>query len=516
MTVETLANSPAAATFTWNSGGTEPMMIVVNEVRAGFYLDSVALMRIARALRDVAGVEEAGLMIGTPANKEIMREARVLAPEGEKAGPGDLVIAVRASTKAAAEQAIAEARRQLDQPRRSVAGSVWQPRTLRAAVQQMPDANIALISVPGDFAAAEARNALRRGLNVMMFSDNVSVADEVALKREARELGLLVMGPDCGTAIIGGVPLAFANVVPRGDIGIIGASGTGIQEVSCLIAQAGRGISHAIGTGGRDLKTEVGASTTLMAIDAFDADPATKHVVLISKPPALDVAKAVLDRVGKSQKPFTVCFIGAGALELPANAKQAPNLADAAHFALGKTDGSIAMTLPKLPGRGRLVRALYCGGTLCAEAQFEFLRRDARVASNVPIPGASKLTAAKGTHTFVDLGDDDYTRGRPHPMIEPAVRDEPLAAALADPATGVVLLDVVLGWGGHMDPAGHLAATLKGRAQYGPAVIASVTGTEADPQVRSAQVAKLVAVGVSIAPSNAAAAQMAVACVTSS
>lgn len=488
-------------------------MIVLNEIRTGFYLDSVALMRISRSLREIPGVEEAGLMIGTPANKEIMREARVLGPEGEKAGPGDLVIAIRAADKAAADEAVAEARRLLDQPRSAGAGTVWQPRTLRAAIQQMPEASIALISVPGDFAAAEARKALRRGLHVMMFSDNVSVADEVALKQEARGLGLLVMGPDCGTAIIGGAPLCFANVVPSGDIGIIGASGTGIQEVSSLVAQAGRGISHAIGTGGRDLKAEVGAITTLMAIDAFDADPATKHVVLISKPPAAQVAKTVLERVGRSPKPYTICFIGGEDQALPRNAKAAATLAAAADSALGRTTPDATPLTAKPPKGGTLVRGIFCGGTLCAEAQLVFRSKGLAVASNVPIPGASELPGTSA-HTFVDLGDDEYTRGRPHPMIEPAVRDEPLAKALADKTTAVVLLDVVLGWGGHMDPAGHLAATLQDRPGGGPLVIASVTGTDADPQIRSTQVAKLLAVGVTVAPSNAAAAAMACAAVS--
>ena len=249
-------------------------MVIVNEVRKGFYLDSVALMRIARAVAALPGVEEAGLMIATPANKEILREAGVLGERGAAAGPADLIIALRASDEAAAEAAMGEARRQLDDPRRSApSGTAAGGRaSLRGALREMPDANLALISVPGDFAIAEARKALRRGLHVMIFSDNVPLSEEAALKREARDLGLLVMGPDCGTAIIGGVPMAFANAVPRGDIGIIGASGTGIQEVSSLIANAGCGISHAIGTGGRDLAAAVGGITTLMAIDLLDAD----------------------------------------------------------------------------------------------------------------------------------------------------------------------------------------------------------------------------------------------------
>ncbi|MGL4494904.1 MAG: acyl-CoA synthetase FdrA, partial [Beijerinckiaceae bacterium] len=249
------------------------MSVIINEIRRGLYLDSVALMRLSRTVAALAGVEEAGLMMGTPANKEIMRDARVLNTEGEKAAAGDLILAVRASDQHAADAALQEARALLDKPK--VAGdgaSAWRPRSIRAAVAAHADANIALISVPGDFAAAEARKALHRGLNVMMFSDNVALEDEVALKQEAQALGLLVMGPDCGTAIIGGVPLAFANRVPRGRIGIVGASGTGIQEVSCLIAQMGGGISHAIGTGGRDLKADVGGVTALQAIDLLDAD----------------------------------------------------------------------------------------------------------------------------------------------------------------------------------------------------------------------------------------------------
>lgn len=485
------------------------MAVIVNHVRKGFYLDSVALMRISRALTALDGIEEAGLMIGTPANKEIMREASVLAEAGEAAGPGDLVIAVRARDKTTADAAIAEAASQLDAPRAAQGGTTWRPRSLRAAQAQLPDASLALISVPGDFAIAEARKAINRGLDVMIFSDNVAVEEEAELKREARALGRLVMGPDCGTAIIGGVPLAFANVVPRGDIGIIGASGTGIQEVSCLIARAGRGVSHAIGTGGRDLKAEVGAITTLMAIDALDDDPGTKHIVIISKPPAADVAKAVLARVGKSAKPFTICFLGALADKLPANAKAATTLEGAAEAAVGKAIVRSSAAAPKARAGGRLIRGLYTGGTLCAEAQVVLRAAGADVVSNVPIPGAAEGTSSSKAHTVIDLGDDDFTRGRPHPMIEPAVRDAPLLEALAQKDTGVVLLDCVLGFGGHDDPAGHLATVLRGRSKDSPPVIASVTGTDADSQRYAAQAMKLSEAGIIVEPSNAAAVRLA-------
>ncbi len=487
------------------------MSVVVNEVRRASYFDSIVLMRLSREIAGLSGVEEAGLMLGTPANKQILGDAGILSADGDEAEPGDLILALRARDQASADAAIAEAKRLLDQPRRSATqGGLATSRTLRGAVGQMPDANLALISVPGHFAVAEARKALSAGLHVMIFSDNVPVEDEAALKREARDRSLMVMGPDCGTAIIAGLPLAFANVVPQGDIGIVGASGTGIQEVSCLIARAGRGISHAVGTGGRDLRAEVGAITTLMAIDALDADAATRHIVLISKPPAASVAKLVLDRVAKSSKQFTICFLGADDLALPANARAASTLMAAAELAVGRKLSMPGAGAPlRHVGRGTLVRGLFAGGTLCTEAQIVFRETGLAVASNVPLPGASSETD-QGGHVMIDLGADEFTRGRPHPMIDPSVRDTALAAALADPDVGVVLLDVVLGFGGHPDPAGHLATTLAGRAS-GPLIVASVTGTDADPQPRADQVQKLVGAGVVVAGSNAEAAGMAIA-----
>jgi FdrA protein len=490
------------------------MSATFNEILRETYLDSLMLMRLSRQIAGLPGVEEAGLMLGTPANKEILREAGILVDAGEEAAAGDLILAVRAVDAAAGRAALAGAARLLAQP--SAAGSAGMqtaPRTIRAAVRAMPDANLALISVPGHFAVAEARKALEHDLHVMIFSDNVPIADEAALKREARARRRLVMGPDCGTAIIAGMPLGFANAVPRGAIGIIGASGTGIQEVACLIARAGSGISHAIGTGGRDFAAEVGAITTLMALDALDADAGTRHVVLISKPPDPTVTRRVLERVARSDKPFTICFLGATTMELPANARAAATLTEAAELATGRPLAARRSTPPPATC-GRLVRGLFVGGTLCAEAQVVLRREGLAVASNVPVPGARAIGAADGAHMMLDLGDDAFTRGRPHPMIDPLVRDGPLAAALADPDVGVVLLDVVLGHGVHPDPAGHLADMLCGRDGHTP-VIASVTGTEADPQSWSGQVAKLEAAGVIVAQSNAQAAELAIAALPS-
>ncbi len=491
--------------------------VLINEVRRGVYLDSVALMRLSRTIAQMDGIEEAALMVGTPANCQIMADAGLLGPEGEAAGGGDLIIGIRASTAAAGDAAMDEARRLLDQPTgRTGGGDAWRPRTIRSAVAAQPGTNLALISVPGDFAAAEARKALRRNLHVMLFSDNVSLADELSLKREGLERGLLVMGPDCGTAIINGVPLAFANKVPRGDIAIIGASGTGTQEISCLIAQGGGGVSQAIGVGGRDLKPEIGGITTMMALEALDRDPQTRHIVLVSKPPAADVAARIFDRITLSRKSFTVCFLGAADLDLPGNTGFAPTLKSAAEHALGgmpicATFDATSAAKVVAPAR-RHVMGLFAGGTLCGEAQAVFLAAGEVVASNAPVPGAVELEQAGGGHKLIDLGADEFTRGRPHPMIDPGVRDDALRTALADRSVGVVLVDVVIGYGAHDDPAGHLVGCLDAGGRDRPVVVASVTGTDADPQSRALQVAKLTAAGVIVAPCNADAARVAVAC----
>ncbi len=495
---------------------------VINEVRKGFYLDSVALMRLSREAAAAPGVIEAALMMGTPANIAILRNAGLLGESAQNAQGNDLILAVRAESEEAAQSALSAAVLALDKPKSGAGDSEsWRPRSIAAAVKGADDLNLALISVPGDFAAAEARKAIRRGLHVMMFSDNVSIEDERSLKEEARGLGLLVMGPDCGTAIINGTPLAFANKLNRGNVGIIGASGTGTQEVSCLISEAGGGVSHAIGVGGRDLKKEISGITTLMAIDALDADPATHSVVLISKPPHPEVAEKVVRRIGASSKPYVVCFIGADSANLPPNAQFARTLKDAAEIALGgRSIGqdfdapTVAANHPKRSGATQIV-GLYAGGTLCAEAQVILGAGGRQVTSNAPIPGVARLDAdeAANRERIIDLGADEYTKGRPHPMIDPSVRDETLRAALADPSNAVILVDLVIGYGAHADPAGSLVEVVKGRGGDAPLIVASVCGTEQDPQVRSRQIRALEAEGILVAPSNADACELALAIV---
>ena len=444
--------------------------MIRNLVEKNRYLDSVALMRVSRRLSALPGVEAAAAMIGTPANKALMRDAGLLDVAGEGAGLNDLVIAVRGADPQRALDAAVEFL--AEKP--AVPSAFTHARSLKGALQALPQANLALVSVPGAFAAHEARAALERGLNVLVFSDNVPIEEEIALKRLARERGLLLMGPDCGTALIGGTPIAFANAVPRGDIGIVSASGTGLQEVSSLIARLGGGVSHGIGVGGRDLDERVGALGAFAAIEALEADPGTRKIVLISKPPAPGVASRVRERLKASPKPSVICFIGSAGT----------TLRGAAESATGRK--LEWQDRPKIARAGGKVVGLYCGGTLCAEAE--------------------GIVGENARHEFVDLGDDEYTRGRPHPMIEPELRNEHLPRALADPSVSILLFDVVLGYGSHENPAQVLVDGLRGTKKV---AVASVTGTEDDPQVLSRQTAILQAAGVIVAPSNAHAAEFA-------
>jgi FdrA protein len=495
---------------------------VWNFVRRSFYQDSVTLMRLTRDLEAVAGVRRAAAMMGTPPNRALLAGAGLLAAEGEAAGPADLVIAVAADDAGAAEAARAAVEDALTAARAGAARATAPPRTLRRALDTLPDATLALISVPGAYAGAEARRALAAGLHVMLFSDNVAVETEVALKRDAAARGLFVMGPDCGTAILHGVPLGFANVVPRGRVGLVASSGTGLQEVTCLLAAEGEGVSHAIGVGARDLSEAVGGLMTLAALAALRDDPATEVIVIVGKPPAPGVVGALLRALDGIGKPVVLCLVGLADFPAPRDVRIATTLEDAAAIAAGIAAGREprdlqlpAADLDRLvdeqacgfdPGQ-RFVRGLFSGGTLAWEAATLLADRLPEVAAGVSGQGQG--------HRVVDLGEDVFTVGRPHPMIDGSVRREWIARAGADPTSAVLLLDLVLGHGAHPDPAGELTPALEAvrRAAAGEgrrvAMVASVTGTEEDPQRRSRQVAALRKAGVVVMDSNAQAARLA-------
>ncbi|HEY4371870.1 MAG TPA: acyl-CoA synthetase FdrA [Burkholderiales bacterium] len=505
-------------------------MPTFTRLKPNLYKDSVALMRIAEKLLQDPQVTRATLVMATPANKEILAEAGLLNPDAARANPSDLIIVVETANDATATAAFAKVDESLTAAA-TKGGSVREitPKTVAMALPRAAGANIAQISAPGAYAGAEALKAVKAGLNVFLFSDNVPLDQEVAVKQAARAKGLLVMGPDCGTAIIGGVPLGFANVVRRGRIGYVGASGTGLQEVTVQTHLMDEGISHAIGTGGRDVKAEVGGITMLMALDLLTADPATEVIGIVSKPPAPAVMNAVIERAGRAGKPVVVCFLGGERIDTPANVHRTGNLFDCADacVALAQKRKPVAAQYQssqhakELAPSQQYIRGLFSGGTFCTEAQVAL--RDAGVAafSNVPLDQSRKVADLHHSqeHTVLDLGDDDFTIGRPHPMIDPSTRVARIVQEAADPETAVILLDIVLGYAGHMDPAGALVPTIR-KAQFDAQAagrrllfVAFVCGTEEDPQVRSAQEAKLLEAGCILGRSSTEAARMAAALV---
>jgi succinyl-CoA synthetase alpha subunit len=504
-------------------------METTQEFFPGCYRDSVALMMLSSRLSQREGVESASAQMATAANIDLMVQAGLLG-QAVPPRPNDLWIVVRSQTPEQGREALAFAQAALVEKRSEGESARGEPpRSIEMALAESPEANVVLISTPGEYAGAEALKALKQGCNVMMFSDNVPVEQEVLLKTYASEHELLVMGPDCGTAILGGVPLAFANAVARGPVGVVGASGTGIQQVTSLIDRAGLGISHAIGTGGHDLSLEVGGLTMLSAMNLLERDPQTKVVVLLSKPPAEAVARHILAVAQTLTKPVVVCFLGAGPREPEGNLVFATTLENAAQAAariLGRAvpsreARSAADRLRVEPLRSRRVhggvlRGLYTGGTFCYEAQV--LLRDVLpgLSSNTPTSGVAKMADLWNSrgHTILDLGDDDFTRGRPHPMIDPATRNERLLKEARDPETAVLLFDVVLGYGSHDNPAGGLvAAIVQARAEAQQAgrdlaFVGFLCGTDRDPQGYRQQESDLANAGVLLAESNAHAAEL--------
>ncbi len=500
-------------------------MIVRSVVKPSAYADSVALMLVQREVRELPGVQEAGAVMGTDANKELLRDAGLLTPEVEAAGPNDLILVVRADSEQAATAALERAQALLTQPRRAAEGE-YRPRTVGAAARMLEGATLALVSVPGRFAAGVAREALDAGLHVMVFSDNVPLDAEISLKQAAAARGLLLMGPDCGTAILGGAALGFANRVRRGTVGIVGAAGTGIQQVASLVHQGGAGISHALGTGSRDLHRDVGGLTARAALAALAADPRTEVIVLISKPPSPDVASALLGLARTLSKPVVVAFLGASVAD-GGPLRGARTLEDAARLAVRLATGRDprwpqwealpAQEAARLAPTQKYVRGLYSGGTLCYEALILLERYVGPVWSNTPLDPDRALESGTRSreHTVVDMGADEFTVGRLHPMLDQSLRIQRMLREADDPEVAVLLLDVVLGYGAHPDPARELAPAIRQARERARAagrwlpVVVSVCGTEDDPQDYQAQVSALLDAGAIVQATNAQAARLA-------
>lgn len=491
-------------------------------VHRGTWFDSAFLMRVSRRLASLPGVSEATVLMGTALNKQVLVDAGFGPEAFLSATPLDLVVALRGAEEAALVQAFQALPRLLEPPKgASQAASHELPQSLSRSLAAHPLANVVSIAVPGPYAAWVAHRALDAGKHVFLFSDNVAVEDEVALKRRGAEAGLLVMGPDCGTSILNGVGLGFANRVPRGRVGIVGPSGTGIQEVSCGLARTGEGISHAIGTGGRDLKAAVGGIMTEMALRLLARDAQTQAIVLVAKHPDPAVAERIHGVLKELGKPVVVRYLGEGPGSTRDGIRYASTLDDAVLDACDLVQGEemsldldYDRPLPLRPGR---VVGLFSGGSLASEAAEIFLRRGIR--TRVPefawLPG--RHLPGLGTSWIIDTGDDVYTRGRPHPMVDMTWRLALVREAAKDPSVAVILADIVLGDGAHPDPASEWVPVLRDVRNVDrsvgeeppPLVLLSLTGTRTDPQDLRAQEARLTTAGAWVFPTATLAADVA-------
>ena len=537
--------APSPKSTTRPASPPESERVVTGQITRGIivrdtYRDSVFLMRVSSKLRAQEGIAQAEILTGTPSNLEALHDHNLLPCELADAqpGPSDLLIAVR-GTESSVERALGEARKLIDMPHvhhdaNLGRGSADRSRahSLRDALEVLPDANLALISVPGPHVRSEAMAALRRGLNLLIFSSNVDIDDELAIKREAEQRGLLVMGPDCGTAMFRGIGLGFANAVRSGPVGLVGASGTGLQQVSTLIHQCGCGISHIIGTGGGDVGPEIAGQMTLSAMDLLDSDPETRVLVVVSKPPHPRAVDRIVDRAQQIGKPVVVCFLGSDTSGLSSNPPvHAATLEDAALIAvslaedkrLGEVreiasalepdqDDVLAREASYLTRDQRFVRGLFCGGTFALEAAFMLKSTVGDVSGNFRAAGIEPIDDSIGIagHGVLDLGAESLTRGRPHPMLAPDMREAHILSAASDSSVAVVMLDFVLGYGSHPDPAGSTVPMLRrmsaSAAEHGRhiAILATVCGTDRDPQGLYNQVRTLRDIGAVVTCSSTA------------
>ena len=508
------------------------MSKVSNIVKKNFHRDSVQLLHLSEEAKKIEGIKDAAVVMGTTTNKEILEKLSLLTDEGRAASESDMILAVMADTQSIIDSTMKQIEEMVLKPPAAKGRSFY---SVDAALQAVPDANLAVVSIPGEHAREVVLKLLDKGLSVHLFSDHVPPDHELELKQYARERGLLVMGPGAGTSIIGGKAIAFANAVKRGKISVVAAAGTGLQEVTVLLSEAGLGVSEALGTGGGDVKAKIGGITTLQSIEALEQDPATSTVLVVSKPPDADVKKGILDHIAnKTKKQYVTCFVGPESYAVPASARgriKATKTLHAAvleavravepdrHAEIAKQFSISQSELTALAGKiskglgekQRYVRGLYTGGTFAYETLVILGRMIGDVYSNARIDPKLKLADSYKSEkdSIVDLGEEEFTVGRAHPMIDPTIRKMRLVEEAKDPGVAVIIMDVMLGYGSHSDPAGAMLSAVADAKKIAERdgrvlpILAHVCGTEQDPQPLSQQIKKLRNAGIEVFPTNA-------------
>ncbi len=506
-------------------------MAIVSTIRKNHYQDSMKLMQISQKLSALEGIKQASAIMATEANLLMLKEAGLIEKLPESAGANDLIIAIEAKSAEIGNEAI-EKLDSLLMPTDIGTTSSVKYKSFETASNALPGANVAIVSVPGEYAKLEVAKAITKGLHTFLFSDNLTIEEEVELKERAREKGLLVMGPGCGTSIINGIGLGFSNIVNSGPIGVIAAAGTGLQEVTSLVNNIGSGITHGIGVGGRDLSEQVGGITTLEAVKLLHNDESTEVLLLVSKPPSKGVAEKILSAAKETGKPTVICFLGSDlksqdkdiyfastleeaslrAVQLAKKANKKPRIKS------GNNWKKLAQkSIQSLHSKQRYIRGLYSGGTLCYEAQGVLEPILGDIYSNAPLDKRYKLKDSNKSerHSLLDLGEEEFTVGRPHPMIDANLRSQRLLQEASKSNVAVILFDVVLGYVASPDPAGDLLPAIreaKKRAKKNGrnlVFVSHVCGTDNDPQGLASQEDKLREEEVLVFPTNALASRVA-------
>ncbi|MGN0164709.1 MAG: acyl-CoA synthetase FdrA [Lachnospiraceae bacterium] len=492
------------------------MSKTIIEIRKNSYSDSVTLMSVSAEIKKTEGIFDAVISMATAMNKELLERVGMMTDDVRECTENDLVIALRCEDAVEKDDIIALIDEKLkgNASEQTVQEEIY--RTIKSAKENQPDANMAVISVPGEHAAREAMLALKQGMNVMLFSDNVTIEEEKQLKEYAHAEGLLVMGPDCGTAYINHTALCFANKVREGSIGIVGASGTGMQEIMVLIDRYGGGISNAIGVGGRDLTAEIGGIMLIDGLRMLQQDMKTKTIVIVSKVPAPEVKEKILEVIQEEiTKPVLVYFATDMRFEDTKQVHFGTSLAETARAAVETNSGISGKAAKetaevKKQSTIKKIRGLYCGGTLCSEAYYYLRNRLEHVHSNVAKKEEEQLrdVFVNEGHTLLDLGDDVFTNGRPHPMIDPTIRLDRILESCEESDTGVILLDFELGYGSHEDPVGATIAVIKDGMEIAKKkgndlkFVTYVLGTDGDTQDKRKQEQLLSEAGCIVAESN--------------
>ena len=455
--------------------------MIVNIIKKNFFRDSVQMMQFSQQLKDEQGVIDAAIVMSTVLNKNTLKNMNLLTEDGISATENDTLISINCQDENSLSNAIQKAEQLLT----SISAKAKNEFTsLASALDTFSDANIASLSIPGQFVKEMATELINKQLNLFVFSDHVPLEDEIYLKNLALENNVLFMGPEAGTSILNGTVFGFGNRVRKGSIGIIGASGTGIQESSTMIDLFGEGISHGIGVGGRDLRNDIGGMMTMKAMEIFENDPNTKAVLLVSKPVDNYIRNKIINKINNfSKKNYVLCLIGDNENSVDtAKIKFSKSIQMSVLKILKLLDDNVykktkdvvrnqindsiklSESLSKDLNEGqKFIRGFFAGGTLCYESKIILEQMIGKIYSNLSSDDeySIKGNVSSKENTLIDFGEEEFTSARPHPIIDPLLRRNRILEDANDPNVGVIIIDIICGINAAKNTMAFHAETIK-------------------------------------------------------